>query len=58
MRLTVMHTSAAVLLLAALASVPAAAGEPAADLGVSRIALGSCAKQDRPMPIWSAVSGF
>ena len=58
MRLTVMHTSAAVLLLVALAAVSAAAGEPAADLLVSRIALGSCAKQDRPMPIWSAVSGF
>jgi alkaline phosphatase D len=58
MGLTVMHTSAAVLLLAALAAVSAAAGEPAADLLVSRIALGSCAKQDRPMPIWSAVSGF
>lgn len=58
MRLTVMHTSAAALLLVALAAVSAAAGEPAADLLVSRIALGSCAKQDRPMPIWSAVSGF
>ncbi len=58
MRLTVMHTSTAVLLLAALAAVPAAAAEPAGDLVVSRIALGSCAKQDRPMPIWSAVSGF
>jgi alkaline phosphatase D len=57
MRLTVMHTSAAVLLLAALAAA-SAAGEPAGDLVVSRIALGSCAKQDRPMPIWSAVSGF
>jgi len=42
----------------ALAPLPAAAGEPPADLVVSRIALGSCAKQDRPMPIWSAVSGF
>lgn len=58
MRLTVIHTSAMILLLAALAPAPAAAGEPAGDLLVSRIALGSCAKQDRPMPIWSAVSGF
>jgi alkaline phosphatase D len=58
MRLTVMHTSTAVMLLAALAAVPTAAGEPAGDLVVSRIALGSCAKQDRPMPIWSAVGGF
>jgi alkaline phosphatase D len=60
MRLTVMQSSTVILLLAALAaaSAPLAAGEPAADLVVSRIALGSCAKQDRPMPIWSAVSGF
>jgi len=60
MRRTVMHTSAVILLLAAqaAASGPLAAAEPAADLIVSRIALGSCAKQDRPMPIWSAVSGF
>lgn len=58
MRLTVMHTSVAFLLLAAVAPAPGAAGEPAGDLLVSRIALGSCAKQDRPMPIWSAVSGF
>jgi len=58
MRLTAMHTSTAVMLLAALAVAPATAGEPAGDLVVSRIALGSCAKQDRPMPIWSAVSGF
>lgn len=45
------------LLVALLAGV-ALAGEPAGDLVVTRIALGSCAKQDRPMPIWSAVSGF
>lgn len=45
-----------ILLVTALAA--ATAGEPAADLVVSRIAVGSCAKQDRPMPIWSAVSGF
>lgn len=37
---------------------PSRAGEPNQDLLVSRIALGSCAKQDRPMPIWSAVSTF
>ncbi len=36
----------------------AAAREPSPDLLVSRIALGSCARQDRPMPIWSAVSSF
>jgi alkaline phosphatase D len=60
MRLTVMQTSIVILLLVALAaaSAPLAAAEPTADLVVSRIALGSCAKQDRPMPIWSAVSGF
>jgi alkaline phosphatase D len=49
---------AAVAILLAGAASPAAAGEPPPDLVVSRIALGSCAKQDRPMPIWSAVSGF
>lgn len=37
---------------------PLHGGEPTSDLLVSRIALGSCAKQDRPMPIWSAVSTF
>ena len=42
----------------ALAAGVAAAAEPPADLLVSRIAIGSCAKQDRPMPIWSAISGF
>jgi alkaline phosphatase D len=36
----------------------AAAGEPPADLRVTRIALGSCAKQDRSMPIWAAVRDF
>jgi len=51
-------TSIAVAVLLAAASASLEAGEPAADLVVSRIALGSCAKQDRPMPIWSAVSGF
>jgi alkaline phosphatase D len=54
MRLVAMSTTVGVVLLAGLA----AAGEPASDLPVGRIALGSCAKQDRPMPIWSAVSGF
>jgi alkaline phosphatase D len=58
MRAVVSRTTVASLLLTALAAVPAAGGEPAGDLVVSRIALGSCAKQDRPMPIWSAVSGF
>ena len=58
MRATVNLTAVAVLLLATFASVSAFAGEPAADLPVSRIAVGSCAKQNRPMPIWSAVSGF
>ena len=42
----------------ALAAGVVAAAEPSADLLVNRIALGSCAKQDRPMPIWSAISGF
>jgi alkaline phosphatase D len=36
----------------------APAGEPPPDLLVTRIALGSCAKQERPMPIWEAVRGF
>jgi len=58
MRATVDSSAVAVLLLATLAAVAAAGGEPAADLLVSRIAVGSCAKQSRPMPIWSAVSGF
>jgi alkaline phosphatase D len=58
MRAAVNHTRVSVLLLVAVAAVSAAAGEPASELVVSRIALGSCAKQDRPMPIWSAVSGF
>lgn len=49
--------SPVMVLLVTVTSV-ATAGEPSADLVVSRIALGSCAKQDRPMPIWSAVSGF
>jgi alkaline phosphatase D len=58
MRRIAMPPIVLVLLAWALAAAPAAAGEPPADLVVSRIALGSCAKQDRPMPIWSAVSGF
>jgi alkaline phosphatase D len=37
---------------------PASGGEPPAELLVTRIALGSCVKQDRPMPIWSAVRDF
>lgn len=49
---------AAVAILLARGLLPAAAGEPPADLVVSRIALGSCVKQDRPMPIWSVVSNF
>jgi alkaline phosphatase D len=53
---------AAVMLLAlhamAVPSHPVAAAEPAADLLISRIAVGSCAKQDRPMPIWSAVAAY
>jgi alkaline phosphatase D len=49
----------ATLVLAVVVSLsPVHGGEPAGDLLVSRIALGSCAKQDRPMPIWSAVSTF
>jgi len=42
----------------AIASLAATAGEPAAELEVSRIALGSCARENRPMPIWSAISSF
>ncbi len=55
-----MRLFATSILVAALlaTAAPPEAGEPRADLPVSRIALGSCAKQDRPMPIWSAVSGF
>lgn len=45
---------AAVLLVA----IRAAAGEPGPELVVSRIAAGSCARQDRPMPVWSAIDGF
>jgi alkaline phosphatase D len=41
-----------------IGSLAAAAGEPPAELEISRIALGSCARQDRPMPIWSAISNF
>jgi alkaline phosphatase D len=41
-----------------IGSLAAAAGEPPAELEISRIALGSCARQDRPMPIWSAISSF
>jgi alkaline phosphatase D len=58
MRAASMPWTIAALLLAACNAAAAAAGEPAAELLVSRIALGSCSKQDRPMPIWSAVSGF
>jgi len=47
-----------VMVWLALAAGVVAAAEPPADLLVSRIAIGSCAKQDRPMPIWSAISGF
>ncbi len=45
-------------LVAAFMAATAVAGEPEPGLLVSRIALGSCARQDRPMPIWSAVSAF
>jgi len=38
--------------------LPASGGEPPAELLATRIALGSCVKQDRPMPIWSAVRDF
>ncbi len=58
MHAAVNQTSASILLLVALGVVPAAAGEPAGELLMSRIAIGSCARQDQPMPIWSAVSGF
>jgi alkaline phosphatase D len=46
------------IVVGCMAAVAAVAGEPGPGLVVSRIALGSCAKQDRPMPIWSAVSSF
>jgi alkaline phosphatase D len=49
-------SSILMMVLLAASAAPLEAGEPAAELLVSRIALGSCAKQDRPMPIWSAVS--
>jgi alkaline phosphatase D len=49
----------AFLVMAVVVAMPPVRGsEPASDLLVSRIALGSCAKQDRPMPIWSAVSSY
>lgn len=56
MRIAARMAAVAILLAGGLS--PAAAGEPPADLVVSRIAVGSCVKQDRPMPIWSAVSAF
>lgn len=51
-------------LAAAAAEPPTAAPPPAATPGadaaavVTRIAVGSCARQDRPQPIWSAILGF
>jgi alkaline phosphatase D len=45
-------------LLAASACAPASAAErPGPDTPLTRIAVGSCAKQDRPQPIWDAVLG-
>ncbi len=52
------HLTVVAFLVVIAAIFPATGGEPAAELLVSRIALGSCAKQDRPMPVWSAVSRF
>lgn len=46
------------IVAAFMAIATAEAGEPEPGLLVSRIALGSCAKQDRPMPVWSSVSRF
>lgn len=36
-------------------SPPAPASLPAASAAISRIAFGSCARQDRPQPIWDAI---
>jgi alkaline phosphatase D len=44
--------SRASLILAALLAAPATAADPPV---VSRIAFGSCAKQDKPQPIWDAI---
>lgn len=46
------------VIVAFVTAALAQAGEPEPGLLVSRIALGSCSKQDRPMPVWSAVSRF
>jgi len=51
-----MSAAAIATTLVLVSVMPSCGGEPPSDLVVSRIALGSCARQDRPMPIWSAVS--
>jgi len=43
--------------LALILLLPAARPAPAADPPVARLAFGSCAKQDKPQPIWDAVVG-
>jgi len=48
---------AAILLLAGAASA-AGAREPDPAVAVSRIAAGSCIRQDKPQPIWRAVNDF
>ena len=53
-----MFRSAVAVVVMAMLVAASPAGEPAGEVVVARIAVGSCAKQDRPMPIWSAVSGF
>lgn len=58
MRSDAMASAVIAIMLALQWALPSWAGEPVPDLLVSRIALGSCAKQDRPMPIWSAVSTY
>jgi alkaline phosphatase D len=56
MRSDAMSAVAIAVAVAFACVMPSWGGEPPSDIVVSRIALGSCAKQDRPMPIWSAVS--
>jgi alkaline phosphatase D len=51
-------SAAAAIAAVAMTVAPTLSGEPSPDLLVSRIALGSCIRQDKPMPIWSAVSRF
>ncbi len=52
-----MHAARRTFLLATTAWLLSTPPALAADAPVSRIAFGSCAKQDRPQPIWDAVVG-